>query len=376
MNSRNDEPCALLYILHSGNLYGTERMALATLQGMDEYCKRAVFAPPPTRLGSVADAARESGYDAITFRSKWDLLKVLVPWFRKYRKIDVIATGVSQNFLCYVLGKLAGVELRQLQVAHGGPADQIAFSKKRHLDLIPVRLVAVSEFVRGRLVHHGVRDESISVIDNFISDRHREALRPRRPYDLRGGNWHPIDASCVKVAVVSRLDGIKRIDVLVSAVKQFGLADFQFDIYGTGPELDPLRSQAAGLPNLRFHGFVSDVSLRLSSADFLLHLCPDEPFGLVILEAFASRLVAIVPDSGGAGDLVEDGRNGLRFRANDLADLHRVLNLAKTIPADRLQRMADAGAALIEERFSQKEGLRRYRQALILSKQTRRSPSD
>jgi glycosyltransferase involved in cell wall biosynthesis len=168
---------------------------------------------------------------------------------------------------------------------------------------------------------------------------------------------------------------MKRIDILVGVVKQYGLADFQFDVYGTGSELDSLREQAAGLANLRFHGFVADVSLRLANADFLLHLCPDEPFGLVILEAFASKLVAIVPDTGGAGDLVEDGRTGLRFRANDLADLRRVLDLAKTMPAERLQGMADAGAAMIEERFSQKEGLRRYREALTLSRPLRGSRS-
>jgi len=374
VNSRSKESRALLYILHSGNLYGTERMALATLQGMDEYDKRVVVAPPPSGLGSVADAAREAGYDAVTFRSRWDLVKVLAPWFRRYRKVDVIATGVSQNFLCYALGKLAGVDLRQLQVAHGGPADQTAFGNKRHLDLIPVRLVAVSEFVRGRLVHHGVRADSISVIDNFISDLHLKGLQRRPAYDSRGGDARPIDGSRVKVAIVSRLDPVKRIDILVGAVKQYGLADFQFEIYGTGSELDSLRDQAAGLPNLRLHGFVPDVSLRLSSADFLLHLCPDEPFGLVILEAFASGLVAIVPDSGGAGDLVDDGRTGLRFRANDPADLRRVLDFAKTISAERLQGMADASAAVVQQRFSQKEGLRRYREALTLSKPRRSAP--
>ena len=167
---------------------------------------------------------------------------------------------------------------------------------------------------------------------------------------------------------------MKRIDVLVSAIKKYGLEDFRFEIYGTGSELDSLRAQAAGLPNLCLHGFVSDVSARLSSADFLLHLCPDEPFGLVILEAFASGLVAIVPDSGGAGDLVEDGRPGMRFRANDLADLRRVLDLAKSTPHERLQGMADAGAAMVQERFSEKEGLRRYREALTLSKAPRNAP--
>ena len=64
----------------------------------------------------------------------------------------------------------------------------------------------------------------------------------------------------------------------------------------------------------------------------------------------------------------------MRFRANDLADLRRVLELAKSTPDERLQGMADAGAAMIQERFSQKEGLRRYREALTLSKAPGNAP--
>ena len=65
MNSRNNEPRALLYILQAGKLYGTDRMALATPRGMDEYDKPVVLASSPEkrrRMGERAVAKIRSHY--------------------------------------------------------------------------------------------------------------------------------------------------------------------------------------------------------------------------------------------------------------------------------------------------------------------------
>jgi len=339
-------------------------MALATLEGLDEYERRIVFAPLPSGNASVAAAAKEAGFDSVTFHSKWELVKGLFPWFLRYRSVDIIGTGVSQSFICHALARLMRVSLRQLQVAHGGTIENHAYGRKRHLNRLPVRMVAVSDFVRDKLVEHGVDPEAITVIDNFLSDAQRHEYRPRAPYDPREDRARPIDRARVKVAVVSRVDPIKKIDLLVDAVLEKGLAEFRFDIYGTGGMLDTLRERAAMLPNVHFHGYVADVKDRLADADFLLHLCPEEPFGLVILEAFLTRLVVIVPDAGGAGSLVEDRTTGLRFRADDSGDLCRVLDAARNLPAAELQAMVDAGSAELDARFSEAEGLRRYREAL------------
>ena len=40
----------LVYALHSGNLYGTERMALATLQGLRDRFDPVLLAPPGPAL--------------------------------------------------------------------------------------------------------------------------------------------------------------------------------------------------------------------------------------------------------------------------------------------------------------------------------------
>lgn len=355
---------ALLYILHSGNLYGTERMALATMAALDEYRHRVVFAPEPSGKESVADAAREAGLLALTFRSKWQLVVGLLRWFLRHRRVDVIGTGVSQGLICHALALVTGVGLRQLQVAHGGTEDANSYGRKRHLNRIPMRMIAVSEFVRAKLLEHGVRMDAISVIDNFVSDAQRHRGARRAAYDPALAGARAVDRARVKVAVVSRIDPIKRVDLLLAAVEAQGLLDFEFDVYGSGLDLERLRERARPLQNVRLHGFVADIDARLAASDCLLHLCAEEPFGLVILEAFLVGVVVIVPDAGGAGSLVEDGIDGLRFRAGDVLDLARVLRSFPTLPPARLQAMVDAGRRALDERFSEREGVHRYRQAL------------
>jgi glycosyltransferase involved in cell wall biosynthesis len=355
---------ALLYILHAGNFYGTERMALATLLGLDEYEVRVVVAPSPRGSASVAAEAERFGVRTVVFNTRWQLVVGLVPWFLRYRSIDVIGTGVAQSFICHVLASIFFVRLRQLQVVHGGTHDEHAYGKKHHLGRIGVRVVAVSNFVREKLVGYGVNPAAISVIDNFLSDMQRDGRTPRASYDPSAPTPRPVDPSRVRVSVVSRVDPIKRIDLLVDAIERHQLSSFHFDVYGTGLELDVMRSRCAALPNITVHGFVSDVEERLAGSDFLLHLCPEEPFGLVILEAFLMKLVAIVPDAGGAGGLVADGINGLRFHADDVDDFVRTLETARGMTGEALQRIADAGFEKLNTDFSQRVGVRHYREAL------------
>ena len=354
----------ILYVLHSGNLYGTERMALATLAGMDEYEKRVVFAPKPYGVGSVAEAARGAGFDTVTFSSRGSLMRQLLPWFFRYRSIDAIGTGIVQSFICYCLSKLTFVNLRQLQVVHGGTEEAHAYGRKRVLNRIPIRIVAVSSFVEKKLVKYGVRPERISVIDNFLSDAQRQSHRQRAPYAGASEVARPLDRAHVRVAVVSRLDPIKRLDMLVQAIEQHKLAEFEFDIYGTGSDIQALQQRSAGLANIRFHGYVPDVDHRLPRADFLLHLCPEEPFGIAVLEAFVTGLVAIVPDAGGAAGLLDDGVTGIKFAADDIDDLVRVLQRARALPDAALQHMAGSAMRNLDERYSQRRGVERYRQAL------------
>ena len=55
-----------------------------------------------------------------------------------------------------------------------------------------------------------------------------------------------------------------------------------------------------------------------------------EAFGIVAGEMMASGLAVVSSGVGGAGELIDDGRTGLRFKAGDSQDLARCLmRLAK-----------------------------------------------
>jgi hypothetical protein len=69
---------ALLYALHSGNLYGTERMALATLEGLLDEFDPIVFAPP----GAALQEAQRRGIPGFAFRNPLEFALQLRPGSR------------------------------------------------------------------------------------------------------------------------------------------------------------------------------------------------------------------------------------------------------------------------------------------------------
>lgn len=148
----------------------------------------------------------------------------------------------------------------------------------------------------------------------------------------------------------SRLDGPKRIDLLIEAMK---LTDgpTPLKIAGSGPELSRLKNLAAGDPRIELLGRVSDEELGSLLRDALaVPFVPlDEDYGLVAVEAMAAgKPVITCHDSGGPTELVVDGVSGLVTEPNARA-IARAIGLVTTegSSARRLGAAArDAVAAL------------------------------
>ena len=112
---------------------------------------------------------------------------------------------------------------------------------------------------------------------------------------------------------VSRLDGPKRLDLLVSAMAHVP-HDVPLVIAGRGPEAARLRQLAGGDDRISFAGFVPDDEVADLYADALaVPFVPlDEDLGLITLEAFGCGApVVTCRDSGGPTELVVDGITGL-----------------------------------------------------------------
>ena len=176
----------------------------------------------------------------------------------------------------------------------------------------------------------------------------------------------PFDSPGVRSAIiVSRLDPMKRAGLLLDALDQGPreLAEISFTIFGLGPEMDPLRKRAAAThPNVRFAGFSGDVPNQMAASDLLLHTSPEEPFGLVVLEAMAANLPALVADAAGPGAIVEEGVNGFKFRPEDSAHLAQRLAELQTASAEKFIGVVAGGRRTVEETYSARKMLQRYRE--------------
>lgn len=335
----------LTYVLHSGQMFGTERMALATLDALRGRFDGVLIAPP----GPVHAAARASGLSSEVAATRMAVLQVLWRRWRRHPHGALLTTGVWQSAAGCVIQLLAGGRGAHLHIVHGGTDERLSYGRKRWLSRLPLRFVAVSDFVRQRLLAHGVPAERIDVVGNFLP---AGPVAQRAPFRRDGVR---------RVVMLSRLDRIKRVGLLFDALERVpGLGALQFDVYGSGEEATALRARALGHPNVTLHGFVPNASAPLAAADLLLHTCPEEPFGLVLLEAFAAGVPVLVPNSGGAGDLVRHGISGWHFSANDAVSLGQQLVALSSASGALLNGLALGGRRALAQGHDPQRQARHY----------------
>jgi glycosyltransferase involved in cell wall biosynthesis len=93
-----------------------------------------------------------------------------------------------------------------------------------------------------------------------------------------------------------------------------------------------------------------NVAESLRDCALLLHCRPDEPFGIVMVEAMAARLPVVAPAAAGAAEIVSDGVTGLLYRPDDSDDAAaKVIRLLEDPHGSR--RMGEAGRARVAGMF-------------------------
>ena len=341
----------VLFVLHSSQLYGTERMALATAQGLaDEF--ETIFIGPP---GMGLIEAERLGFQTRQYRTSIDLAHVLKPLLKQYPSLTFVGTGPRYHLVCIALNLFYRRKIKHIQVMHGGSGIDKDYAQKKVLNPFDITFVVVSQWSKQRLIDHGVRNR-IEVIGNFLTPARLEEIPKRPRYTLPGVR---------RALIVSRVDHLKRVDLLLDALdrRQQELSDISFRILGVGPEIDVLRERARRThPNVQFAGFSDDVAGEMAKADLLVHTCAVETFGLAVLEAMEVNLATLVPDRGGTARLVSDGVTGFTFHADDPDHLAGRLVELKDAPAQLLNRIARGARASCDARFSADVSIRKYRQ--------------
>ena len=142
-----------------------------------------------------------------------------------------------------------------------------------------------------------------------------------------------------RIGYVGRLSAEKNVRLLAHiehALLSLGHRNFRIVLVGDGAEKKWLRKN---MQQAEFTGVLTGRDLSRAFADMDLFLFPSETdtFGLVVLEALASGVPAVVSSVGGPKDTVQHGKTG--YIANNLDDFVSYTNLLLTQPVS-LQSMA------------------------------------
>jgi glycosyltransferase involved in cell wall biosynthesis len=148
-------------------------------------------------------------------------------------------------------------------------------------------------------------------------------VHPGREH-VKAGTREPRGEGPLTVLYLGNILPHKGLDVLVRAIAALPRSSVRLEVVGA--PMDPAYLLAIGgtiayegMDNVRFHGRLADVERdkMMRAADVLVLPSFHEGYGLVIVEAMAVGLPVIAPCSGGAREVIADGREGFLVRGGD-----------------------------------------------------------
>lgn len=192
-------------------------------------------------------------------------------------------------------------------------------------------------------------------ISNFVAGRVEGPSTVVRP----GVASRPLADPAAREPVVllaQRLEPEKRTDAALriwaaSALRERG---WTLRIAGDGARRPALQRLAAELglgSSCVFLGHRPDIARLMSTASVLLATCPDEPFGLSVVEAMAGGLPVVAAAGGGHSETVGLAADAALFRLGDLRAAARLLD-GLAADAGRRARYGEQLRAIQRERFT------------------------
>lgn len=150
-------------------------------------------------------------------------------------------------------------------------------------------------------------------------------------------------------------------DLIVAAARslQTSNSNLHFVLIGDGPDRPRLESMCAGLSNIEFLGFRSDIAELLSQLDAFVFPSRHEGLGSSLLDALQFEIPVIASRIPGITDVIRDRDNGLLVTPDDPDQLEAAITELYSNPSLRAQLREHSRPSL--ERFEPKLIAEAYR---------------
>lgn len=213
-------------------------------------------------------------------------------------------------------------------------------------------LICNTPDIADHVIREGHPAADVYYIPNFCPVAAEDPL-PRASLDTPDG--------AKVLLILARLHEAKGIDIALRALA--AVPEAYLWIAGEGPLEAALKRLAADLgvaPRVRFLGWRDDRTALLRAADVCLVPSRHEPFGNVVVNAWAHDVPVIAAASQGPGFLINDGVDGLKVPVDDAPALARAIT-ALLLDTVLRARIVEGGRQRTASEFSEEAVVTRYR---------------
>ncbi len=324
-------PLRVLHIDAARQWRGGERQLLLLAAGMRERGAEPLVAARPGSPLLQKLKAEGIATASLAMRSDLDLLAVrrlrrLIATWRPHLVHAHDRRGHALA-LTALLGRRSAVPLMVTCRIVARPRGLIRFGPR------VARFIAISAAVRDALVSGGIAEGRITVAYPGVS-----TALASRPRDWRREcDWPAATLVAGVIGPLSNDRASERLATLVSAIPRATAERLALVVLGGHSSghgtIGGVRAYRAG--------FVHDVPHALAGLDLLLHPGGAEGLGTAVIEGMALGVPTVAVATGGLGEIIEDGRNGLLVAPDD--DAAFALGVAGLVDDPTRRRTLGAG---------------------------------
>jgi glycosyltransferase involved in cell wall biosynthesis len=375
----------VLHVISSGGMYGAEAVILnlaRAMEGGPHGMALGSFDNRPNANLELHQAAVGRGLESHLVLCRGQMDRSAVGRLRELARetgADVVhAHGFKADIYTYLAMRGRGAALvstchtwydTDWRVRLYGALDR--FVLRRY-----VRVVAVSEEVRGRLLRAGVDAARVRMVRNGVDLGPFAGAEPGTGSGggsgLRAELAGALPAGAPLIGLVGRLAWEKGVDVFVHAAARVAeeFPEARFVIAGEGPE----RAMVEGLigelgmgAKVTMLGRRDDMAGVYASLDVMVSASRQEGLPMALLEGMASGRAIVATAVGEVPGLIADGETGMLVAAEDVATLAAGIAGLLRAPERRARLGAEARRRVQEEYSAERmagEYLRVYEEAV------------